>query len=123
MTANRRFLLARRPHGTPVPEDFRLAEAPVPPPPPGGFVVRNHYCSLDPAQRGWMDDAPSYMPPIALGDPVRASCVGVVHATENPDFPVGQWVMGLNAIEDYSVAEPGGFTLPIDVSIVDSPSR
>jgi NADPH-dependent curcumin reductase CurA len=123
MTANRRFLLARRPHGTPVPEDFRLAEAPVPPPPPGGFVVRNHYCSLDPAQRGWMDDAPSYMPPIALGDPVRASCVGVVHATENPDFPVGQWVMGLNAIEDYSAAEPGGFTLPIDVSIVDSPSR
>ena len=123
MTANRRFLLARRPHGTPVPEDFRLAEAQVPPPPPGGFVVRNHYCSLDPAQRGWMDDAPSYMPPIALGDPVRASCVGVVHATENPDFPVGQWVMGLNAIEDYSVAEPGGFTLPIDVSIVDSPSR
>ena len=123
MPENRRFLLVRRPHGTPVPEDFRLVEEPVPAPPPGGMVVRNHFCSLDPAQRGWMDDAPSYMPPIALGDPVRATCVGVVHASDNPDFPVGQWVLGMNALEDYSVMEPGGFTMPIDVTGVDSPSR
>lgn len=123
MTVNRRFLLARRPHGTPVPDDFRLTEEPVPSPPSGGFVVRNHYASLDPAQRGWMDDAPSYMPPIPLGAPVRATCVGVVHASDNPDFPVGQWVMGLNGLEDYSVMEPGGFTMPIDVSQVQSPSH
>lgn len=123
MNVNRRFLLVRRPQGTPVPEDFSLVEEPVPTPPPGGFVVRNHFASLDPAQRGWMDDAPSYMPPIALGDPVRATCVGVVHASDNPDFPVGQWVLGMNALEDYSAMEPGGFTMPIDVSQVDSPSR
>lgn len=123
MTKNRRFLLVRRPHGNPVLEDFSLVEAEVPAPPPGGFVARNHYCSLDPAQRGWMDDAPSYMPPIPLGTPVTATCVGKVHASESPDFPVGQWVMGLNALEDYSTMRPGGFTMPIDVSVVDSPSR
>lgn len=123
MTKNRRFLLVRRPHGTPVPEDFSLVESEIPAPPPRGFVVRNHYCSLDPAQRGWMDDAPSYMPPIPLGDPVYATCVGVIHASANPDFPVGQWVMGLNALEDYTVMQPGGFTMPIDVSRVDTPSR
>lgn len=123
MPANRRFLLVRRPHGMPVPEDFRLEESPVPAPPPGGFVVRNHYASLDPAQRGWMDDAPSYMPPIALGDPVRATCVGVVHASDNPDYPAGQWVLGMNALEDYTAMAPGHFTMPIDVSGVDSPSR
>ena len=122
MTTNRRFLLARRPHGDPVPEDFRMVEEPVPSSPPGGFVVRNHFASLDPAQRGWMDDAPSYMPPIPLGDPVRASTVGVVHASDNPDFKVGDWVMGLNGLEDYSVNAPGGFTAPIDVSVVASPS-
>jgi NADPH-dependent curcumin reductase CurA len=122
MTTNRRFLLVRRPHGDPVPKDFSLVEEPIPAPPPGGFVVRNHYASLDPAQRGWMDDAPSYMPPIPLGDPVRASTVGVVHASDNPDFKVGAWVMGLNALEDYSVNAPGGFTAPIDVSAVPSPS-
>lgn len=123
MAQNRQFLLVRRPHGTPVPEDFSLVETAIPAPPPGGIVVRNHYASLDPAQRGWMDDAPSYMPPIALGDPVRATTVGVVHASDNPDFQPGQWVLGMNGLEDYSIAMPGGFTMPIDVTQVDSPSR
>lgn len=116
MTVNRRFLLVRRPQGAPQPDDFRLVEEPLPPTPPGGLVVRNHYASLDPAQRGWMDDTPSYMPPIPLGDPVRASTVGVVHASDHADFPVGQWVMGLNALEDYSLVAPGGFTAKIEVA-------
>jgi len=123
MTGNRRFLLVRRPQGTPVPEDFSLAEECIPEPEEGGLIVRNHFASLDPAQRGWMDDAPSYMPPIPLGAPVRASTVGVVHASANPDFQPGDWVLGLNALEDYSVVQPGGFTSKIDISIVDSPSK
>ncbi|MBA4353763.1 MAG: NADP-dependent oxidoreductase, partial [Novosphingobium sp.] len=123
MTVNRRFLLARRPQGTPLPEDFSLVEQPVPPAPAGGFVVRNCYASLDPAQRGWMDDAPSYMPPIALGDPVRATTVGVIAASDTPEFAVGDWVMGLNGLEDYSVGHTGGFTMKVDTSITDSPSR
>ncbi|MCW1382774.1 NADP-dependent oxidoreductase [Novosphingobium sp. KCTC 2891] len=123
MTVNRRFLLVRRPHGTPLPEDFRLVEEAIPEAPEGGFVVRNCYASLDPAQRGWMDDAPSYMPPIALNDPIRASTVGVVHSSKTPDFQVGDWVLGLNGLEDYSVNHAGGFTMKIDVSAVDSPSK
>ncbi len=122
MSVNRRFLLARRPQGAPVPDDFQLVEETIAGAPPGGFVVRNHFASLDPAQRGWMDDAPSYMPPIPLGDPVRATTVGVIHASDNPDFKVGDWVLGVNALEDYSVNGPGGFTSPIDVSQVASPS-
>jgi NADPH-dependent curcumin reductase CurA len=58
------------------------------------------------------------MPPVALGDPVRASTVGVVAESRSTDFPVGQWVMGLNAIEEYSVASAGGFTQPIDPAAV-----
>jgi NADPH-dependent curcumin reductase CurA len=122
MPVNRRYLLVRRPHGDPVPEDFSLVEEAIAEPAAGSFIVRNHFASLDPAQRGWMDDAPSYMPPIALDDPVRATTVGVVHASANPDFKVGDWVLGLNALEDYSVVDPGGFTSPIDVSGVASPS-
>lgn len=123
MSENRRFLLMRRPEGTPEETDFALQSSEVPALPPGGIVVRNRFASLDPAQRGWMDDAESYMPPIPLGDPVRATTVGVVHASDNPDFAVGQWVMGLNALEDYSVASPGGFTMPIDADAVASPSN
>ena len=120
MPANRRFTLIRRPSGLPVPDDFRLVETPTPALGEGQFLLRNHYASLDPAIRGWMDDAPSYLPPIKLGDPVRATTVGVVAESRNPDFPVGRWASGLNAIEDYSLCEPGGFTAPIDPDAVPS---
>ena len=120
MTLNRRFLLRRRPVGDPVAEDFELVEQPLPELSDGEFLIRNHFASLDPAQRGWMDDAESYMPPIALGAPVRASTIGVVEASRADGFAPGQWVVGLNALEDYSVAATGGFTQPIDPNAVPS---
>ena len=123
MTGNRRLLLARRPVGDPVREDFSLVDVDIPAPPPGGIVVRNHFASLDPAQRGWMDDTPSYMPPMPLGEAVRATTVGTVHASDNPAFAPGDWVLGLNGLEEFSVSEAGGFTSPIDISLVDSPTR
>ena len=122
MNVNRRFLLSRRPIGTPRPDDFSLVETPIPQAADGSLVVRNRYASLDPAQRGWMDDAPSYMPPIKLGDPVRATTVGQVHSSANPDFAIGDWVLGLNGIEDYSLVAPGGFTQKIDIARSPSPS-
>jgi NADPH-dependent curcumin reductase CurA len=115
---NRRFKLMRRPVGEPVAEDFALVAEPLPALAEGEFLVRNHYASLDPAIRGWLDDKPSYMPPVALGDPVRATTVGRVAQSRNPAFAEGQWVMGLNAIEEYSVVRPGGFTSPIDADVV-----
>jgi NADPH-dependent curcumin reductase CurA len=120
MTVNRRFLLRRRPQGEPVPEDFELATEALPELAEGQFLIRNHYASLDPAMRGWMDDADSYMPPIPLGAPVRASTIGVVEASKAEGFVPGQWVMGLNAIEDFSLGVAGGFTQPIDPGLVPS---
>jgi NADPH-dependent curcumin reductase CurA len=122
MTSNRRFVLIRRPKGLPQPEDFALLSDPVPTAPPGGFVVRNHFASLDPAQRGWMNDVPSYMPPIPLGAAVRATTVGRVHSSANSDYSPGDWVVGLNALEDYSIVAPGGFTKKVDSSAVPSPT-
>lgn len=120
MTVNRRFVLRRRPVGDPVPDDFELIEEPLPELAEGQFLIRNRYASLDPAQRGWMDDVPSYMPPIPLGASVRASTIGVVEASRAEGFAPGQWVMGLNAIEDYSVGAVGGFAQPIDANAVPS---
>ncbi len=118
MPDNRRFVLVRRPVGTPRPEDFALQTAPTRDLAAGEVLVRNVYASLDPAIRGWLDDAPSYMPPVPLGDAVRATTVGTVAASANAEFAVGDWVLGLNAIEDYSVAVPGGFTQKIDPAAV-----
>ncbi len=123
MTDNKRFLLKRRPNGPPVADDFELVTVEIPELADGQFLIANRYASLDPAMRGWMDDLPSYMPPIPLGEPVRASTVGEVVESKADGFPVGQWVSGLNAIEQYSVGVAGGFSQPVDVSIVPSPTN
>lgn len=123
MAENRRFILQRRPSGTPTAEDFALVSEPLPELADGQFLIRNHYASLDPAMRGWMDDAPSYMPPIPLGTPVRASTVGEIVASKSAEFPVGAWVSGLNAIEEYSIGMAGGFSQIVDISIVPSPTN
>ena len=123
MATRKRFTLARRPNGAPVAADFALVDGPLPVLAEGEFLIENRYASLDPAIRGWLDDTPSYMPPVPLGEAVRATTVGVVAATRNPDFAVGQWVLGLNGIETHSVGVAGGFTGPIDVSLVPSPTN
>jgi NADPH-dependent curcumin reductase CurA len=123
MTINRRFILKRRPNGTPVADDFELRSEPLPALADGQFLIRNHFASLDPAIRGWMDDAPSYMPPIPLDTPVRASTVGEIVESKAADFPVGAWVSGLNAIEEYSVGMAGGFSAVVDTSLVPSPTN
>ena len=120
MEINRRFTLVRRPRGAPVAADFALVDEPLPALGEGEFLVANHYASLDPAIRGWLDDAPSYMPPVPIGDAVRATTVGQVHASRNAAFAAGQWVVGLNAIERFSLVRPGGFTGPIDPAAVPS---
>lgn len=123
MDGNRRFTLARRPVGRPSEADFALVEEPLAPLDEGQFRIRNRYASLDPAIRGWLDDRESYMPPVPLGAAVRASTVGEVVESRNPGFAVGDWVLGLHAIETHSIGQPGGFTQKIDVSLVPSPTN
>jgi NADPH-dependent curcumin reductase CurA len=117
---NRRLILRRRPLGLPVAADFELVERPLPPVPEGAMLVRNHYCSMDPAIRGWLADEPSYLPPIALNDPIRAISLGRVVQSRHPQFAEGDWVFGLMAIEDYSLAQPDGFLRLIDPAKVAS---
>ena len=120
---NRRWLIRRRPVGLPSESDFELVREPVPELPHGALLVHNHYCSLDPAIRGWLKDAPSYMPPIALDDAIRVVSIGRVAASRQEDFKVGDWVFGVMAIEDYSIVRPDGFLRIIDPSRVTSITR
>ncbi len=64
---NRRWVLASRPHGAPVPENFRLEEDEVATPGEGQMLLRTVYLSLDPYMRGRMSDEPSYSPPVEIG--------------------------------------------------------
>ena len=113
---NRRIVLARRPQGAPVAEDFRLEEAAVPVPAAGQVLLRTRYLSLDPYMRGRMSDAPSYAPPVALGSPMTAQTVSVVEASNNPAFAVGQLVVANVGWQDYGVSD-GRDLLRVDAAL------
>jgi len=90
----RRIVLARRPQGAPVPEDFRLEEAPLAPHGPGEVLARTVWLSLDPYMRGRMSEGPSYAAPVAVGGVMEAEVVGEVEASADPAFRAGDIVRG-----------------------------
>lgn len=102
---NRQLYLDSRPETVPNDKNIRMRSVSLRRPGPGQVLLQNLYLSMDPAIRGWMSDKPSYMPPIALGDPVRGSTLGRVVESCHPDFQIGDFVVGLaaNAWEDYSL--------------------
>jgi NADPH-dependent curcumin reductase CurA len=101
----RRIVLARRPKGTPVAEDFRLEEAGLAPPGPGEVLVRTIWLSLDPYMRGRMNEGPSYAAPVPLGGVMEAETVGVVEASADPGVPVGEIVLGRGGWQSRCVLE------------------
>jgi NADPH-dependent curcumin reductase CurA len=58
------------------PHNFKYAETPIPEPKSGEVLVKNLYLSFDPAQRNWMVDRKGYLPPVVIGEPMRAVSVG-----------------------------------------------
>ena len=102
---NRQWLLAKRPHGMVTRDNFEYAEQPVPAIGEGEVLVRNLYLSFDPTQRGWMEDRPSYLPPVKIGEPMRAGSVGQVVETKDASFSVGDLVQTTGGWQDYIVAK------------------
>ena len=102
---NRCIVLARRPKGPPVAEDFRLETRPVPSAAPGQVVLRTRYLSLDPYMRGRMNEGPSYVPPVALGAVMTGQTVSVVEASQVPGFEVGDLVLANVGWQDYGVSD------------------
>ena len=117
---NRQFLLAKRPVGAATRDTFTFQQVPVVQPKDGQILVKNEYLSLDPAMRGWMNEGKSYIPPVALGDVMRALGVGKVVASAHPGFAVGDYVNGALGVQDYFVGEPRGF-YKVDPKLVPLP--
>ncbi len=110
-TVNRQFRLAARPVGLPRRSDWNLVEEPVREPGDGEFLVRIQYVSLDPAMRGWMNEGKSYVPPVAIGDVMRAYAAGEVIASKHPKFAAGSHVAGVFGMQQYAVSSGKGVTL------------
>ncbi|MGD7653339.1 MAG: NADP-dependent oxidoreductase [Verrucomicrobiales bacterium] len=105
---NRRIVLNARPHGTPVPDDFRLETTAVPVPADGEVLLRTLYLSLDPYMRGRMSEGPSYAPPVALNDVMVGGTVSVVEQSQHPDFSAGDLVVAYAGWQDYALSDGTG---------------
>jgi NADPH-dependent curcumin reductase CurA len=105
---NHQFRLAARPVGLPKRSDFQYIEEPVPDPGAGQILVKNLYVSLDPAMRGWMNEGKSYVPPVGIGEVMRAGAVGRVIASQNPGFAVGDHVVGVFGVQEYVLSDGKG---------------
>jgi NADPH-dependent curcumin reductase CurA len=99
----RHIILAARPIGVPTPETFQLEERPAPVLQDGEMLVRPRVFSMDPAIRGFLDDRPSYLPPVAVGEPVNGMSLGEVIQSNNPAYPVGAFVRALGTWSELCV--------------------
>lgn len=103
---NRRIVLAARPAGRPVPEDFRLETVPVPAPGAGQVLLRTLSLSLDPYMRNLMEEVgPGYAPPIGLGEVLVGGTVSRVVESRHPDWRAGELVLANGGWQDYALSD------------------
>ena len=119
-TSNHQFRLAARPVGLPKRTDWSYTEEPVRAPNDGEVLVKIAYLSLDPAMRGWMNDVKSYIPPVQLGEVMRAGGVGEVLESRHPGFQKGDHVYGTIGIQEYATVDGKGLT-KVDARIAPLP--
>ncbi|MHA6622036.1 NADP-dependent oxidoreductase [Pseudonocardia sp. DLS-67] len=112
----REFRLAARPVGEPRSGDLELVTAEVPDPADGQVLVRNTWMSVDPYMRGRMDDAPSYIEPFALGEPLEGSALGEVVVSRAPGLPVGTTVRHFLGWREYAVLDAAAATV-VDLAL------
>ena len=87
----------------------------------GQVLVKVHYISVDPAMRGWMNDRETYVPALKLGDVMRALTVGEVIASQNPTFTTGEFVAGVDGVQEYAISD-GGLLVKADTSLAPLPA-
>jgi NADPH-dependent curcumin reductase CurA len=109
--SNRRFVLAKRPQGMVDAHTVRMEQTDVPVPGEGEALARVRYLSIDPTIRTWMDDAPGYLPPIAIDEVIRSGGIAEVIQSNNPRYQPGELLFGLTGWQDYVIADDGARAL------------
>ncbi len=99
--SNQQIRLAARPTGLPTRDVWSFTTEPVAPPSPGGLLVKTLALSLDPAMRGWMNEAKSYIPPVAIGEVMRAGGIGVVVESKHSGYANGDLVSAQLGVQEY----------------------
>ena len=118
---NKKQVLVKRPQGLPTADCWSLEEEDIPALEEGQMLIEHQYISLDPAMRGWMNDSRSYIPPVAIGDVMRAGSVGkIIDAKGNTPFAVGDYVTGWGGVQTHHVCDGKGF-YPVNTAWAELP--
>jgi NADPH-dependent curcumin reductase CurA len=118
---NRQIRLAARPQGELKPSDWDHVDEPLCEPGEGEFAGQTKVISLDPAMRGWLNDVRSYVPPVGLGDVMRAGSVVEITASNHPKYAVGDHVVGIFGVQSHVVSNGQG-ALKVDPSVAPLPT-
>jgi len=117
---NKQLLFVKRPLGEAQADTWSLESNPIPKIGEGEILVKQHYVSLDPAMRGWMNNMKSYIAPMEIGSVMRAGAVGEVIESNNTKFKVGDFVSGIGGVQQYAVSDGKGY-YQVDQSLVPLP--
>ncbi|KAI0367805.1 alcohol dehydrogenase [Pilatotrama ljubarskyi] len=100
-----KITLAERPTAGITPSTFKTEVVPFNlKPGPKQILVKSLYVSIDPAMRGWLNDARSYLPPVQIGEVMRALVLGeVLEAGPGSKFKKGDIVSGAFGWTEYGV--------------------
>ena len=104
---NRRLVLAQRPTAMVDESTTRLEQHEMPDLQDGEALVKVRYISIDPTIRTWMDDAPGYLPPIAVDDVVRSGGIGEVIESRTDAYTQGEMLFGMTGWQDWVIADQG----------------
>lgn len=105
---NKQWRLKTRPVGEPNADTWEYTETDVPTIEDGQLLIKIDYISIDPAMRGWLNDAKSYIAPVKVDDVMRAGTVGEVIDSKHADFAIGDYVSGHNGVQSYAVSDGTG---------------
>jgi NADPH-dependent curcumin reductase CurA len=104
---NRRLVLAQRPSGLVNEGTTRLETERLPELADGEALVKVRYLSIDPTIRTWMDDIPSYLPPIQIDEVIRSGGVGEVIDSRSDAYRPGQLLFGMTGWQEYVITDTG----------------
>lgn len=106
MPTNTKVIFKSRPEGLPTPGNFEIVREETPPLEEGQFLLENDYLSLDPYMRmlmggGWTYSGTAMTP----GDLMVGRVLGHVTESRNPDFLIGDHVVGRLGWQTYAVSD------------------
>ncbi|MBU3012374.1 NADP-dependent oxidoreductase [Polaribacter vadi] len=118
---NKQVIFKKRPVGMPDTDTWELESNEISELQEDEILIQQHYISLDPAMRGWMNDSKSYIPPIALDDVMRAGSIGtIIKNNGNPKFNIGDVVSGWGGVQQYVISNSDNW-YKVDTNLAPMP--